>query len=187
MSRNEGPPVKPGFPPGLKPGAGPGGRHPGEHRRRPVHGTGSELLDETGSGQREQAGWRSRQRANGPSGTYIRYTFLSDSWRESSLCPTRRWNSSAALCRGQGMTLITCRARRQLALDRQTAICALVFTASFSRTCSRWPSTVGSAMKRRPAIWRLVRPAATSFTISSSPDVIRRPGIIRVRWIPGWV
>jgi hypothetical protein len=50
--------------------------------------------------------------------TYFRSPFLSDTWRETWLCPTRRWNSSAALRRGRGMTRTTCWARRQPALDR---------------------------------------------------------------------
>ena len=50
----------------------------------------------------------------------------------------------------------------------QAATWAREFTSSFSRTCSRWPSTVRSEMKRRPAISRLVNPSATSRAISSS-------------------
>jgi hypothetical protein len=50
----------------------------------------------------------------------------------------------------------------------QVATWARLLTASFSRKCSRWPSTVRSEMNSRSAIWRLVRPSATSAATSLS-------------------
>src|SRR3954452_10006046 len=41
-------------------------------------------------------------------------------------------------------------------------------TPSFAKTLVRWPSIVFSERKRSPAIWRLVRPRATSRAISRS-------------------
>ena len=68
-----------------------------------------------------------------------------------------------------------------LTFARQAAICLRVVNPSLVRMCCTWFCAVRSEMTSLSAIWRFVRPSATSLATSSSRG-LNAPRRLAARW-----